>query len=203
MATQFHVRQDKPPASTLDSAPCSVASVFCFDSLAMSGETLCKNTQRQLSSGQLRPSRQAPSTSDFCFPFFTPALGGIRCHGVVIEEAQWCRSGQHISSFDSPVTSQPTKIHGSSERLCSIHFSANTCASKLQQIKNASDRFTGPHQFWNSTKPSTPAMLSADTECATLHAVVTLPTQIYLTYLLISHLFLLSEDTPQPTTSAV
>lgn len=135
--------------------------------------------------------------------FHSPALGGIRCHRVVIEEARWCRSGQHISSFDSPVTSQPTKIHGSSERLCSIHFSANTCASKLQQIKNASDRFTGPHQFWNSTKPSTPAMLSADTECATLHAVVTLPTQIYLPYLLISHLFLLSEDTPQPTTSAV
>lgn len=71
LATQFRVRQDKPPASTLDSAPCSVASVFCLDSLAVRGEALSKSSQGQLSYGQLRSNRQAPSTPHFWSPFFT------------------------------------------------------------------------------------------------------------------------------------
>lgn len=41
--------------------------------------------------------------------FHSPGPRGTRCHWVVTEEAQWCKPGHPISTFDTPTASQPTK----------------------------------------------------------------------------------------------
>lgn len=52
----------------------------------------------------LRPHRQLSSIPDLCLP-----LSGAWGHWVVTEDAQWCKPDHPISSFDTPVASQPTK----------------------------------------------------------------------------------------------
>lgn len=197
---QFCVRWDKP-TTPLDFRLYSLLNNKCF-----LPPLPCRGLRGSGKSSQL-PFPTSDPTGNFLpsltSAFHSPGPGGTRCHCLVTEEAQWCKPDHPISSFDTPMASQPPKSQViSTASLLSSFLSEYMLLKSPANEKMLISTWQNPTRSW---LPSTllSAVLRGGTEWATLHHEVIFPTQIYLSDLPISSLFLQPEDQQQPMTNAV